>query len=410
MTGEYDMHRSLSVLLITHYYEPEIGAAPRRMRSLVSRWRARGVDVRVIAPLPHYPQGRALDGYGFRQIGSSWGRYGEKVTRTPFLPIERGGVAKLADHIVSAAAAISPALVGPRPDVVIASVPAVPTMGAALVAARRWRAPLVLDMRDSWPDVAVEAGMAEGPVGRALVSFVSSIQRAADVIVTVPPGFAEVLATRGIPAGRIHHVPNGTDVDGVPYQDPPPQVTRRLRVLYCGTHGVSQGLETVVRAIAAVGHSRVEGRFIGEGTEKRSLIDLARSLGAPITFEDAVPREKVWEAYAWADTCLVPLRALPSFKDAVPSKIYEIMASGRHVLACLEGEAERVIGAARAGIVVPPENEPALTEALRHLACHRDELLVGAGPRAWVRANRDDDALADAFYDVLERAATARRR
>jgi glycosyltransferase involved in cell wall biosynthesis len=404
------MHRSLSVLLMTHYYEPEIGAASRRMRSLVSRWRARGVDVRVIAPLPHYPHGRPLEGYGFRQIGTSWGRYGERVTRTPFLPTERGGCAKLADHIVSAAAALSPAMVGPRPDVVVATVPAVPTMGAALVAARRWRALLVLDMRDSWPDVAVEAGMAEGAVGRVLVRFVSSIQRAADVIVTVPPGFAEVLAARGIPAERIHHVPNGTDVDGVPYQDPPPQVARRLRVLYCGTHGVSQGLDTVVRAIAAVGSSRVEGRFIGEGTERQGLIELATSLEAPITFEEAVPRDKVWQAYAWADTCLVPLRALPSFKDAVPSKIYEIMASGRHVLACLEGEAKRVIGAARAGAVVPPENEAALIEALEHLACHRDELLVGEGPRAWVRANRDDDALADAFHDILTRAAAARRR
>jgi glycosyltransferase involved in cell wall biosynthesis len=175
----------------------------------------------------------------------------------------------------------------------------------------------------------------------------------------------------------------------------------RLRVLYLGTLGVSQGLDTVVEALAELGPERVEARFIGEGTERPALEALAERRRAPVRIEAPVAGEELWAAYRWADTCLVPLRDWPSFADAVPSKLYEIMAAGRHVTACLTGEAAGVIEAAGAGVHVPPGDPAALAAALRALAGDRARVDVGRGPREWVAEHADAGALARHYLEVL---------
>ena len=52
-----------SVLFITNYYPPETGAAAIRIANMVSGFRKRGYEVKVVAPLPNYPSGRVFQGY-----------------------------------------------------------------------------------------------------------------------------------------------------------------------------------------------------------------------------------------------------------------------------------------------------------------------------------------------------------
>ena len=53
----------MKVLVVSFYYEPELGAAPSRMTNLVRGLKASGVDVDVLTCLPNYPKGRIFDGY-----------------------------------------------------------------------------------------------------------------------------------------------------------------------------------------------------------------------------------------------------------------------------------------------------------------------------------------------------------
>ena len=402
----------MRILLLTNYYPPEVGAASRRMRALVGRWSTRGAEVRVVAPLPHYPEGRLAPGYRPSDVlHSERGEHGERILRVPFYPTRHGGASKMLDQVVGGVASVVPALLArPRPDVVLATIPGLPTFLPAVLARARWRAPLVLDMRDSWPDLIEEAELGPPRLRPPLMEAITRVQRSAAAVVTVSRGFAEVLAQRGIDPGRIHHIRNGVDPSSVPLL-PPSRPGGPLRVLYLGTHGVSQGLDGVVRGLAMLDAGTVEARFIGHGTEKPALMALSAELGAPVRFEEPVTGEALWDAYRWAHTCLVPLRGWRSFRDAIPSKLYEIIACGRHVTACLEGEAEGVIRESGAGVVVPPEDAGALAAALGELAAAPARLDVGEGPRRWVTANASHDALADRYLQLLEDvAAHAHRR
>src|SRR5258708_4213422 len=87
----------------------------------------------------------------------------------------------------------------------------------------------------------------------------------------------------------------------------------------------------------------------------------------------------------------VPLRKLPVFEGALPSKMYEAMACARPILLAVGGEARRLAEQeARAAIYVEPENATALASAILYLYDHPEEAeLMGKRGRAFVEARVD---------------------
>ena len=50
----------MKILVVSFYYEPEIGAAPNRITNLVRGLKERGAQVDVLTCLPNYPKGRIM--------------------------------------------------------------------------------------------------------------------------------------------------------------------------------------------------------------------------------------------------------------------------------------------------------------------------------------------------------------
>ena len=231
---------------------------------------------------------------------------------------------------------------------------------------------------------------------------VTGWQTGACAVVTTTSRFAEVLRARG--AEGVHVIRNGTDLSRVRAQhDHPPGDHAELRCLYLGNMGRSQGLESVVRAASVLARAGVplRVRLVGHGVAAPALAALARRLEAPVEVLPRIPHHEVDAQYAWADTVIVSLRSWPPFAWTVPSKLYEILATGRHVTALLEGEAAGVVRDAGAGDVLPPEDVDALAQLWRGLAADRSRTAVRASGRAWVSAHADDDELARTYLEIL---------
>jgi glycosyltransferase involved in cell wall biosynthesis len=385
------------ILLVSHNYEPEIGAPQRRWSAFVRRFVAAGHQVTVLAPQPHYPFGHRLPGPRTATWRATPGRHGETVVRLPYVPYGPGTGRRLLDQLVAAAAAVLPGP-GRRADVVLATVPALPMLAAGHVLARAVRAPYVLEMRDAWPDVIGESGVATGRVGRAVSALVSAGQRRADLVVTTSARFTEILTGRGVP--RVATIRNGVHTAEVPASPVPSAGRDRLEVLYLGTVGRSQDLVGAVRAAARLG-DRVRLTVVGEGAERGEVAAAAERLGAPVRLLPPVSGPALWDAYAAADTCLVSLQDWPAFTFTVPSKTYELLATQRHVSAAVAGEAAEIVLAAGGGDVVPPGDPAALAALWAELAADRSRLDVGPGPRKWVAEHADLDGLADRYLDLL---------
>ncbi|WP_394214074.1 glycosyltransferase family 4 protein [Brachybacterium vulturis] len=424
----------MRLLLLTHYYGPEFGAPQRRWSALISRFIAAGHPVTVAAPVPHYPAGRPTPTQRrSHRVGAvERGRHGEVILRTAYLPHRADIASRTADHLVAAADALRRlrrrfARPGTRPDVIIATAPAIPTLMVGRALSLLWQVPLVVEMRDAWPDLVTHVGPA-GALGpeavhaarrsvlrRALSWAVARVkgtvhqrvtgwQSGARAVVTTTGRFAEVLRERGVEPVRV--VRNGTDLSLVARQrDHPSGDHPELRCLYLGNMGRSQGLDTVVRAAAALHREGVDVqvRMVGHGVEAPALAALAYELDAPVEVIPRIPHREVGSQYAWADTVLVSLRDWEPFAWTVPSKLYEILATGRHITALLAGEAADVVREAQAGDVLPPEDVGALTELWRELAAERSRTTVRASGRAWVADHADDEVLARRYLEILQR-------
>ena len=102
---------------------------------------------------------------------------------------------------------------------------------------------------------------------------------------------------------------------------------------------------------------------------------------------------------AGADACLVPLRKVPLFEGALPSKMYEVMACARPILLGVDGEARRLVEEeAGAALYVEPENVAALTSAILRLY-NQPELAheLGQRGRAFVERRFDRTQLTTAL-------------
>lgn len=224
-----------------------------------------------------------------------------------------------------------------RPDVIVATVPGLPTAMAAFVLSSAWGVPLVVEMRDAWPDLLTarhewddrtgpgrHGSRAACPRGSGLRNLVTElahwgltcVQRRADAVVTTTESFARVLHTREI--SNVHVIRNGFT--------PTPAIAVRdgagpLRILYLGTLGRAQGLSLAIDAVHRSNRSgvAVELRIVGEGAEREALT--AQAAGAPVTFCDPVPRAQVREHYVWCDTVLVSLREWEPLHWTVPSNL-----------------------------------------------------------------------------------------
>jgi len=422
----------MRILLLTHYYAPEFGAPQRRWSALVRRFIASGHQVTVAAPVPHYPGGRPTPTQRrTHHVGSvERGAQGETVLRTAYLPHRADILSRTADHLVAAGDSLRRLLarfVRPehRPDVVIATVPAIPTLLVGRALAARWQIPLVVEMRDAWPDLVTHVGPAGAiPAAVAHASHsgllrrvskwavalakgqvhenVTGWQRGAQAVVTTTDRFADVLVERGI--GHVDVVRNGTDLNAVHTQrDREPGHRSELHCLYLGNMGRSQGLETVVRAAARLHEegTALRVRLIGHGVQATELAALTEELGAPVEVLPRIPHREVGAQYAWADTVIVSLRDWAPFAWTVPSKLYEILATGRHITALLDGEAADVVREAGAGDVLRPEDEDALVQLWRRLAVDRTQTSINGSGRRWVADNADDELLARRYLEIL---------
>jgi glycosyltransferase involved in cell wall biosynthesis len=141
---------------------------------------------------------------------------------------------------------------------------------------------------------------------------------------------------------------------------------------------------------------------MGDGPQKAKLVETARQRGIErVRFLDPHAHGEMPAVLATADILVVPLtRYLPG---AVPSKLYEAMASARPVVLVADGEASKIVAEHKAGIVVHPRDRVGLANALRALSANprlRDQL--GANGRAAAVKHFDRTRILGDFIEFLE--------
>lgn len=367
----------MKTLVVTHYFPPEIGAPQARLSEMARYWAEAGDDVTVLTGMPNHPTGVIPPEYQGKVLLEEH-TDGYRVVRTwLYATANEGIVKKTLGHL---SFMLTSLFLGvwkvSKPDVVVVSSPTFFSIFSAYAIARIKRARFVVEVRDLWPAIFVELGVL---TNRRIVQLLERLElwayRVADEVVVVTQGFKDDLVRRGVPEEKVHVIRNGVDLDRfTPDRDPTPGrqklgvADNHCVVLYLGAHGISHGLDAVVRAAKLLEDEPVDFVFVGEGAKKADLKRQAAEENVRnVRFFPGVARDEVPSLVAAADICLVPLRNVPLFGMFIPSKIFEYLGAGKAVVGAVRGEPAVILDEAGAS-VVPPEDAQALAAEIRRLA------------------------------------------
>lgn len=407
----------MKILILSQYWFPENGVPQRRWTWLSSVLSEAGHEVTVVAPPPHYKRRISLSEW-YKERGFSpsdeltEGCSGEMILRTGYFPSGKGLTRRIFNqgwNAIGMARGVRKLRHRKRyhPDLVIGTVPAIPTSAVTFYAACKFRKPYIIDLRDAWPALFDEKrNWNEGTGKKSLRERVLSwgafpamvwatkrclnyVLRRSSCIVTTSEWLSrDISADLRIPSFTVRNVfPSaqcGTSALVAEKSD-------SLNVLYAGTLGRAQKLENAVSAakLAADEGVTVKIRLIGDGAAWESIAHRAAELGVHVEMVHQKKPEDLAEDYAWADTALVHLTDWASLKWAVPSKTYELMTNQIHITGVVTGETAHLIESFDAGDVVPPGKPGDLARLWIELANDRQRLAVGPRGKEWVELERN---------------------
>lgn len=272
-----------------------------------------------------------------------------------------------------------------RPDIIHAHSPAL-CGAAAQRAARALGVPFVYEIRAFWEDAAV--GNLTGTEGslkyRLTRALETRVARAADALFTICHGLKNDLAARGIPAQRIHVMPNGVDL--TLFGDPPPRddaLAGELGIApgdpvigYIGSFYAYEGVDDLIAAMPILRRSHPQARLllVGAGPMADSWRAAAAALPEPeaVIFTGRVPHDAVERYYSLVDVLAYPRKAQRLTDLVTPLKPLEAMAQRRLVAASSVGGHRELIEDGVTGTLFAPDDPAACAAALARLLDARE--------------------------------------
>ncbi len=362
----------MRILVVAQYYAPE---PPLRPSTLAPALVERGHEVTVVTGFPCYPEGKVYPGYRVRKWQIEW-LDGVRVIRVPVFPDHSRSIRRRMAYYGSFAAAASVAVLALRGGYDAAFVYCTPpTVGLPALLAKWLRGiELVVDVQDLWPESALASGV---KASRALLIAMDLLARLAyrnaAAVLALSPGFKRALVAKGAPGEKTLVVPNWADEDAYRPLPGDQRLARdlglagRFNVVYGGNVGLAQDLRAVIEAAALLRDlSDVQLTLVGDGVERPALERLVKERELTnVRFLGRRDASLMPSIYALADVLLLPLRRDPLFAVTVPSKTVAYLASGRPILAAIEGDAADVVVQARAGLACPPGDPKALAALVR---------------------------------------------
>jgi colanic acid biosynthesis glycosyl transferase WcaI len=302
-------------------------------------------------------------------------------------------------------------------DVILAPSPPLSIGVAAWMIGLLKRAPFIYNVQELFPDTAVSLGaLGDGSFLNLLRRIEGFVYDRSFAVTAIAPGMVRAIGGRVEDARKVRLIPNFVDTQIIA---PRPRdnsfsreygLTDRFTVVYAGNMGPAQGLEILLDAAELTrDDERIMYVFVGDGTMRGQLERSARSRLLPnVLFIPQQPYVRVPEIYGASDLCIVPL-ASSLVAEAVPSKVYRIMAAERRILAIAASKSDLagVVRDSGAGIVVNPGDPRALTDAIRR-AAERPDPAEGRLGREYVVQHVGRERITKEYAELLADAVTQR--
>ena len=403
----------MKITILTQYYPPEHGAPQNRLHDLARRWVQSGVEVTVLTAMPNYPVSEIFPEYKGKFICTET-IDGVKVVRSAiFVSKKKKTILQLLNYFSFVATSLLAGILKLRKcDILICESPPLFLGGTALLLKIFTRSKLVMNISDLWPDSAVELGMIGPGLPLKILEWFEKLLYKSSAMVSCQTEGIVAGVKDSYPEAKTLLFPNGVDLDMFPVIPRDEALMKELGIPegvfvagYGGNHGRSQALSQILEVAALLKDEKIFFALFGDGPEKAELqqkvVDMKlRNLG----LFPSQPREKMAKIQSLWDIALVPLKNIPLFDGARPSKMFELMAGKIPFIFCGKGEGADIALESGCAKSVMPEDHAALAEAVRNMAAMSpdERAKMGESGRTFVSEKFNRGKLAEIFLEKLK--------
>ena len=347
------------ILFVCQYFYPEVF----RGNDVAFHLAKEGHEVHVVTGIPNYPGGKFFEGYGvFKKRHEMID--GVKVTRLPIVPRGTDSKIKLMLNYFSYMAVACVWMlfhaIGHKYDRVFVQQLSPVMMSLPGVLYKKLRkVPLYTWVLDLWPESLTAAGGINNKhVLKFFAWFVKTEYKNSDKILTSSRSFRDSILEYGDYADKIVYYPQWADGSSTstPADFELPTIPEGFRLMFAGAVGDAHGFEcTMQAALLTKEHKDIKWVIVGDGRRLDWVREFVKEHGLEETVATLgrYPAETMPLFFEQADVMLVTLNDDSLFKLYAPAKISSYMASGRPIIAVLNGEGGEVIKDAECGWHLP---------------------------------------------------------
>lgn len=403
----------MKIHILAQCYAPEDISGAKLITDLAVDLRQRfGHQVTVITTAPNYPFGKVFPGYRNRIFQRDVLNDVQVIRTWSYISPSKNFWSRILSFGTYSLTAFYGALAAGKPDVIISYSPPLPLGMTASFLKNIWRVPWILEIVDLYPDAAVAAGIIHNHwlihMFKAMERF---IYRRADRISVICDRFLLNLLQKGVPPQKIIPIPIWADTQQI-YPMPKENTFRennhidhKFILLYAGNMGHTCCLEDVITAAHVLEDQQdIQFILVGDGV-KRPLLEkmtqenkLANVTFLPYQSSDLYP-----EMLAAADVGLVTINPRSDLAS-LPSKVFNIMASARPVLAIAPEESDlaHLVIEGQCGLVTSPGAPDELAKLILELRDHSNELeSMGSNGRTHLESRYSREGCVQQFENLL---------
>jgi glycosyltransferase involved in cell wall biosynthesis len=362
----------MKILFLTFYYPPDLSAGSFRSEALIEQLvqslpSDAHIDVITTQPNRYASIDKIASRHEVRDKIS--------VERIP-LPAHQSGMIDQARAFITFDRAVTQRVHGRKYDLVFATSSRLMTAFLGARIAARLNTRLYLDIRDIFADTIKD--VLPGAKVKLLLPVLNQIERytvrKAARINLVSEGFRPYFESR-YPGQRFDFFTNGIDEEfldiDIDWSKTNLLPAKPLRVLYAGNIGEGQGLHRILPQLAKMAGQDYIFTVVGDGGRRDQLQqDLSREgVQNAVDIKPPVERGDLMNYYKNSDVLFLHLNDYDAFAKVLPSKIFEYAATGKPIVAGVNGySAEFLRSEVENCAVFPPCDATAALGALKSVS------------------------------------------
>ncbi|MEE9167530.1 MAG: glycosyltransferase family 4 protein [Candidatus Neomarinimicrobiota bacterium] len=415
--------RPLRILVFIIQFPPDVNSTGILMDQICEGLLEYGHRITVITTFPHYEEFRIHEEFRGRLIER--GQYhGLDVIR---LCVYANGekyrmTSRLLNYLSFNFLATAVNLVSRQTyDVIFCTNGSFFTGISSYVSGKFGRIPFIYNVQDLYPDVPIRAGQLHNKnaitVLRKMERFM--YEKAAHIAV-IAPSFRKNLLEKGVSREKVSVIPNFVDTAFVRPMKKKNEfsirhdLTDKFVVTHAGNLGYAYDLETMLEAALLLApHENIVFLIIGDGVAKAHLQEKAQTLRlSNVRFLPFQPREYLPLIRACSDV-ETSLYKPGASSDSMPSKVYEIMASGRPLLMSADEGSDvwNLVTETKSGICIGPGNASELADGV--LSLYNNPSMgqkMGQRGRYQAEKNYSRDVVVRRYNGLLQQVARYHER